>query len=1026
MTTQVPDPELEARFLDWLVSQVIADGRGSAVNSLPGRPSDRLWLGRLASDAKERDDGLQERGERLEPTAIGFRFRPCDWRWTLRLAFVTWSPDEPADSDERPWAKSDRVEVFVDVDGDAVRGGETARPTEDLASALGDLGVTDHRIRIDFEVGAPEGAPEVTLTVVNETPQRQRFDERLYEVEVSLEVGEVDPFLLDSLSDSFRYDRRIPAYGIGATARYDDGWLHTQDAAVVDRHRPDYWDEEVAVAPDLRFARLARDPVPALAELVAGLERWGEAHWSEDELDARSTAERWSDEMRAHASEESSAFWEEVARCRAGVEVLSRPDVLAAFMYTNEAFLHASAGGRYDSWRPFQIGFLLATLPSLSDPGHVDREVVDTLWFATGGGKTETYLAAVVLTCFLDRIREKRSGISVWSRFPLRMLSLQQTQRFADALAGAELVRQEHGIQGDPFALGFFVGAGNTPNRVREDGGEDGWDADSEDPEMPRRYQVLMRCPFCRSDQIDTRFDRREWRLVHECGSTQCSWADEPLPFFLVDEEIYRFLPSVVVGTLDKAATLAFQAAMRGFVGSPLKRCSRPGHGFTYSPRKGGTGCLVPGCKAPHENLAQGRSLFAPALRIQDELHLLRDSLGAVDSHYETLLDHLQYTVDGAPPAKVLCSSATLEGHDAQVETLYARRGRTFPRPGPSEGLSPWTRDSGSLARRFVGVAPKGQTLEFANDRVTESLQRAVRCFHTDPSATSFAEASHLTRDQVEHLVSLYGTDVAYGIRIRDVSAAAMSAEAQTDLGQINVEELTGNTPLDDVREVLKRLENPEPDFDERIHFIAASSMMSHGVDIDRLNLMCVLGVPLATAEFIQATARIGRRSPGAVFVLHRMGVERDAGVFRVFKEYVRQGERFVEPIPITRRSRTVLQRTFPGIVAARVLAVHDPREVLAGRSPLSWVRPLRDFARRADGPFSHEHELPKILRALGIEDPAGVLAEDADRLLEDLFAELDDPDSPARFFGELTKHPTMRSLREVERPVMVRSEVAR
>ena len=73
--------------------------------------------------------------------------------------------------------------------------------------------------------------------------------------------------------------------------------------------------------------------------------------------------------------------------------------------------------------------------------------------------------------------------------------------------------------------------------------------------------------------------------------------------------------------------------------------------------------------------------------------------------------------------------------------------------------------------------------------------------------------------------------------------------------------------------------------------------MLSHGVDIDRLNVMVMLGLPLATAEFIQTTARIGRRYPGLVLVLHRMGVERDAIVVRTFDIYVRQGDRLIEPV---------------------------------------------------------------------------------------------------------------------------------
>src|SRR5271155_4701980 len=113
----------------------------------------------------------------------------------------------------------------------------------------------------------------------------------------------------------------------------------------------------------------------------------------------------------------------------------------------NKAMAHASRG-KYDAWRPFQFAFLLANLKCLVE---TETEIVDVVWFATGGGKTETYLGLLITAAFLDRLRGKLSGITAWSRFPLRMLSLQQTQRFANALAAAETVRKEHNIAGDPF-----------------------------------------------------------------------------------------------------------------------------------------------------------------------------------------------------------------------------------------------------------------------------------------------------------------------------------------------------------------------------------------------------------------------------------------------------------------------------------------------------------------------------------------------------------------------------------------------
>jgi hypothetical protein len=138
---------------------------------------------------------------------------------------------------------------------------------------------------------------------------------------------------------------------------------------------------------------------------------------------------------------------------------------------------------------------------------------------------------------------------------------------------------------------------------------------------------------------------------------------------------------------------------------------------------------------------------------------------------------------------------------------------------------------------------------------------------------------------------------------------------------------LTGRTLFEHISAILDDLQKHDATrpFEERIHLITASSMMSHGVDVDRLNVMIVLGLPLTTAEFIQATARVGRRWPSIVLVVHKMGRERDASVYRLFEKFVEQGDRFVEPVPITKRSRRVLRRTIPGLEGARLLHIHAP-----------------------------------------------------------------------------------------------------
>ena len=289
-------------------------------------------------------------------------------------------------------------------------------------------------------------------------------------------------------------------------------------------------------------------------------------------------------------------------------------------------------------------------------------------------------------------------------------------------------------IEGDPFALGFLVGRGGTPNRVREDAQHG--DADANDPEMPDAQPCAAALPVLsvrRTSKCASTVGTGT--LQHRCSNADCPWPEDGLPFYVVDEEIYRLLPSVVVGTLDKAASVCHAGGHAWSVRSSSRVSAEgPGHGFTYAPRRRTPAVAWFRVHATARGAPTGRRAVRPDGPVQDELHLLRGGLGAIDAHYETLLDHLQRST-GGPFAKVIASSATLAGYESQVADALRTRGAAFPQPGPKEGVSFWTKDTDFLARRFVGLAPRGVTLEFANDRIAESLQRAVRRLLTEPTA---------------------------------------------------------------------------------------------------------------------------------------------------------------------------------------------------------------------------------------------------------------------------------------------------
>jgi hypothetical protein len=1004
------------RFVAWLDGRVLAAGRGDETEHLDVEPGSTFWLGRLASEEEVKQNPLGDRAERLDPCAIGVRLRPAGprpWTVTATVSLRAWikEPKDQAEDPDRPWRRLERITVPVTLTLSPDQS-EAAQGKPEIAAELSRSGAPGLSAEVRVELEEWHNRPELVVELVNTSPADggPLKDTHLYEVSFEVSGLATDPFILESLPDSFRYDRRIPAYGINVGVEVvpdRPDTFRTIDAVTVHTRRPAYWKSPLP-EPDLRFDRLATEPIGPLQDLIAALAAYNDAHWSPAALDDRQLNEGWDHAMRRRADDAAQAVFEEMSRLQRGVQLLRDDSVLQrAFRLMNRAIMHSARGRGYDRWRPFQVGFLLQSLSFLSDPEH-EPDIVDTVWFATGGGKTETYLGLLVTAAIYDRLTGKTTGVSAWSRFPLRMLSLQQTQRFADALAGAELVRRAERISGAPISLGFYVGAGGTPNRIPVEARDD--EPDPDDEGMPARYQVLTTCPFCGRPGLRMRFDRRLWRLCHECPHGDCPWPEQALPFYVVDSEIYRFLPTVIVGTLDKAASIGMQAAMRGLTGPPLGICNQPGHGYCYAPRKSFPhGCLVPDCPGTRLPLPMPPGRYPPSLRLQDELHLLRDSLGAVDSHYESLLDHLQREL-GAARAKIAASSATLTGYDRQVDVLYRRAGRVFPQPGPRAGESFWSRPTPSVLRRFVAVAPRGVTLEFVSDRTTNILQESIRKLLSEQTRQEVLDAAGVAPEHADMLVSLYGTDVIYGSTLYDVEAAQRSLDSNASV-PINSEQLTGQTAFDDVRAILDRLENPEPDFDDRIHVIAASSMLSHGVDVSRLNVMTMLGLPLTTAEFIQTTSRIGRNRPGLVHVLLKIGRERDAEAFRHFESFVLQGDRFVEPIPITRRSRRVLALTMAGIVEARRLMLMEPR---SPGQRLTTLDKLRAFA--ASSGITPAGEAESIASLLGFTGPTDELLREEIRLwLATWFANLEDPASSVKWPNELGPTSPMRSLRDVE-----------
>lgn len=201
-------------------------------------------------------------------------------------------------------------------------------------------------------------------------------------------------------------------------------------------------------------------------------------------------------------------------RMRRGVACLfDDAEVLDAFRMANAAMALQYSWRQNPeppelSWRPFQLGFALLCLESIADDGSPDRETMDLLWFPTGGGKTEAYLLLTAFTTFLRRIRAKGNpsgaGVTVFMRYTLRLLTIQQFERAAALICACELVRMGHAPAGAallpahfksdvPISLGLWVGEGATPNSVSD--AEEALELNSDN--SPAQ---LKACPCCSED----------------------------------------------------------------------------------------------------------------------------------------------------------------------------------------------------------------------------------------------------------------------------------------------------------------------------------------------------------------------------------------------------------------------------------------------------------------------------------------------------------------------------------------------
>lgn len=707
-------------------------------------------------------------------------------------------------------------------------------------------------------------------------------------------------------------------------------------------------------------------------DLLRGLNTFCAAYesWISDQLSRFIDLDEW-EQQAARANLEQCRLV--VARmsaacCRMGRDKAMRQAFQLANLAMSSQFAWAQeSADRPLVWRPFQLAFLLLASESTIDRGHADRDVMDLLWFPTGGGKTEAYLALIAMLIFhrrLGGLAESGPGVVAVMRYTLRLLTTQQFSRAVAMIAACEAIRTgviKAGFDFDlngahPVSIGLWVGDAAAPNKRATAHAALNGAKEVSSPEQ------LAKCPCCHKD-VKWLQPRASSPVSVRCENSDCQLFGE-LPVCTVDEDIYEQRPTLLIGTVDKFAQIVRNDRTVDLFGA-------------------------------HEG-------NTPDLIIQDELHLISGPLGTVSGLYESAID-LIFSASGSPP-KIIGSTATIRKAEEQVRALFDRRTCQFPPSGIDY------RDSGfavtkpvkekAEGRRYIGISTAGRSAKFALQAVAGSLLQSASRF-------PIGEGKDDYWTMLGYFNSLRELGGALVLMQDDVSdSVKLFADARSEEGRevSNVEELTSRRTQDDILKMLDQLEI-RCDEEGSVDVVLATNMVSVGVDIARLGLMVVNGQPKTTSEYIQSTSRVGRSdTSGLVVTILNNAKARDRSHFETFPGWHQALYRDVEATSVTPFASRARDRA---LHAALVAAVRHLIPGMTGQSDVRLTEKRRELVEEL------VHKI--VLRAERIDSEETEVGAELEKLLNDWQAR-----SPQKYWDEF--RPSASLLQSAEKAAQKRA----
>ncbi|WP_157074130.1 hypothetical protein [Pseudoxanthomonas mexicana] len=816
----------------------------------------------------------------------------------------------------------------------------------------------------------PNGGHLVTVTLVNSLEKASSAldpAEVLFQVElsVSAEKGEILPYprprsaaSSDQDEAEVRYLYRnspIFARGHGVAATWD-----LAASGKCEQVRSSFMPTAEVRAPtfevaddggldpryrDVEFLAF-NDDVGQLQVVLSGLSDAFGSWLAEQECRAREADEQEGLLLAARCQD-----WRE--RIDLGIKLLSDPVAFEAFKLANRAMYwqmrmdRVGRGGPYPAeecrsvpelgrglgyqWRPFQIAFFLGVIPSLLDdvaPGlkaacqsRDDHDVVDVIWFPTGGGKTEAYLLVAAFELIRRRLihGERDRAAAVLSRYTLRMLTTQQFQRTGMLVSALELLRREYSgrLGSRPFSVGLWVGQSLTPNsfakamELHEE-----WSGAASGAKNPF---LLDRCPACSTNIVD----ETSGKVGVQCGpshfhfhclSPNCAF-HSMIPMQVVDDALYKEPPSVLLGTLDKFAGLTWDERPSAFFGGPSD-------------------------DAP-----------PPSLVIQDELHLISGPLGSICAPYEVAIDSIIRARSGGKGAKVIASTATIRNSREQVKGIYGRESTVFPSP-----VRTWE-DAYFFRLEDLASKPGRMYLGAMGQGTTTPVVSMVWVAAALLQASKEVELPEEMQDAYWSVLAYLNSRRELG---RTITAASQEipdrikaiATVQDDARIVDQIMELSSQMANDMGEAIRTLQRRGTNTSPAVDFVPCTSIISVGVDVDRLGLMMVNGQPKLTSEYIQASSRVGRgEAPGLVLTLYSPAKPRDRSHYEDFRSYHDSFYRFVEPTSVTPYAPPARERTLHSAIIAMIRHATKYRANEKARdvdfSNPSVARLLSDFRRR-------------------------------------------------------------------------------